>query len=125
MASAIQQQIVRLGRIVFGEPAMADRTERALRFLEEAIELVRAAGLTRDQVVHIVDYEFGRPVETEIIKEFGGAGVTLYAMADAFELQLDTAVDREWFRVYENQDAIREKSKAKPDSVHSTRGIAA
>lgn len=121
--SVIQQNIVAVGCATFGKASMQDRKERMLRFLEEAVELVRAGGLSREEIERIVDFEFGRPVETEIRKEFGGAGVTLYAAADAYFLDLDSMVLREINRVDRNKEKIREKSKAKPDAVHSTRGI--
>lgn len=120
---ANQKHIFEVGLTTFGEPAMRDKTERILRFLEEAIELSRSAGLSYAEVVRMADFEYDRKLEVDITKEFGGAGVTLYAAAEAFGFDLDALIQKEITRVEANQEAIREKSKAKPDWVHSTRGI--
>lgn len=55
-----QVKAVAAGTLAFGEPNMRDKRERANRFLEEALELVRACGITRDEIVRMTDYEFSR-----------------------------------------------------------------
>lgn len=118
----IQDRIIEVGKDVFGETAITNRKERLLRFLEEAVELVRAGGLSRTDVDVIVGYEFSRPVETEIRKELGGAGCTLYAVAGAHGCDLDECVSVEIERVAANKEKIRAKAAAKPDYVHVARG---
>jgi hypothetical protein len=112
-----------LRRDVFGDAAMDNPKERLLRFLEESIELCRSGGLSRHDVDTIVGYEFSRPVEPEIRKELGGAGCTLYAVAQVFGASLDVAVATEIERVAANKEKIRAKAAAKPDYVHVARGV--
>ena len=48
---------------VFG-PAFWNRTERALRVCEEAIEVGQAFGLNKEVLHKLVDYVFDRPVRS-------------------------------------------------------------
>ena len=115
-----QRTIVRIGAEVFGAANMASTNERMKRFLEEAVELVRAAGLTNSEIQSVVNYELGRPVGPDIAHEVGGAGVTLYALADALYLDLDASVLAEIRRVEANKDKCRAKHAAKPAGVKSS-----
>jgi len=81
----------------FGEPAAAPM-ERALRVLEEAVELAQAEGLTRDRAIDVVEYVFGKPAGTPS-QEAGGLGVTLLAYCEARSLSADEAEQREFDRV--------------------------
>jgi hypothetical protein len=85
---AIQREIVSVGCRTFGRENMTNRKERLLRFLEEAIELVRAGGISRSSVEAMVAYEFGRDKGPDLNEEFGGAACTLFAAADAHQLDL-------------------------------------
>lgn len=115
-----QDEIVRIGTDVFGFPAMTDKRERALRFLEEALELVQACGLKESDVQRMSYHVFSRDAgDTD--QELGGAGVTLYALAHARGFNLETLVDHEIARVARNKDKIRKKSALKPDNIFSTR----
>lgn len=73
-------------RNTFGEAA-DDKKERALRFLEEALELVQAVGLDRDAVHRLVDYVFARK-PGDVYQEIGGAMVTLSALTTAHDALL-------------------------------------
>lgn len=55
--------------------------ERAMRFLEEAIELCQAAGLTQGDVYSMARYTYGRPAGV-LSQEVGGVTVTLYALCE-------------------------------------------
>jgi len=112
-----QAVIVRVGTEVFGAPNMRNPEERMKRFLEEALELVRAAGLGNEAILNVVDFEMGRDVGPDVNQELGGAGVTLYALAEALGQDLDAVVATEINRVEANKDKIRAKHEAKPGSV--------
>ena len=114
-----QKVIVRIGAEVFGAANMVSRDERLKRFMEEAVELVRAAGLSSEAILKVVEYELGRPVGPDVNQELGGAGVTLYALADALGQDLDTQIVTEIRRVEANKDRCRAKHAAKPSSVKS------
>ncbi|HCJ70999.1 hypothetical protein [Agrobacterium pusense] len=55
--------------------------ERAMRFLEEALELCQAAGLTQGDVYNMARYTYGRPAGV-LAQEAGGVAVTLYALCE-------------------------------------------
>ena len=64
-----------------------DPHERAMRFAEEAIELVQACGLEASEVERLVNYVFAKP-PGEIHQEIGGVMVTLFALGHAKELRV-------------------------------------
>src|SRR5689334_8465495 len=89
------------------------KAERNHRFLEEALELVQAAGCTASEAHQLVDYTFGRPIG-EIGQEVGGVMNTLAALCLAHDLDMAAEGDREMARVWTKVDAIREKQRNKP-----------
>jgi hypothetical protein len=91
----------------------ADVTERNHRFLEEALELVQSKGCTASEAHQLVDYVFNRPVG-EPFQELGGVMVTLAALANAADLNMDIAAETELVRAWEIIDKIRAKAAAKP-----------
>jgi NTP pyrophosphatase (non-canonical NTP hydrolase) len=97
----------------FGQEIAADKTERSYRFLEEALELVQAAGCSREDALRLVDYVFGRPVG-ELHQEVGGVMVTLAAFCSAHARDMDADGETELSRVHSKIEQIREKQKRKP-----------
>nr|WP_295465288.1 hypothetical protein [Mesorhizobium sp.] len=97
----------------FGEAIARDRQERSHRFLEEAIELVQAAGCTASEAHQLVDYVFARPVG-EMDQEIGGVMVTLAAFCLAHGHDMAEAGERELARVWTKIEKIRAKQAAKP-----------
>lgn len=118
-SDALQVKVVCVGAEVFGAANMTSRTERMKRFLEEAVELVRSGGLTNDEVNAVVSYELSRSVGQDVKQEVGGAGVTLYALADSFGLSLGECVSTEIERVAANKERCRAKHAAKPAAVRA------
>lgn len=55
----------------FGETLTLDRVERNYRFLEEALELVQATGLSEDEVHALVSHVYSKP-SGELSQEVGG-----------------------------------------------------
>lgn len=96
----------------FGLKIAADLLERGHRFLEEALELVQAIGVTRDQCLALVDYVYGRPVGKPA-QEVGGVMMTLSALCTAADVELDAAAEEELARVYTIIEVIRAKQAAK------------
>lgn len=72
--------------------------ERLMRFLEEAVELVHAAGLPADAVSRITERVYSRPRGT-LTREIGQAGMTLEALAANSGVSVDTEIEREFERV--------------------------
>lgn len=97
----------------FGLDIANDRNERNERFLEEALELVQSAGLTKDQAHNLVDYVYARP-KGEIEQEVGGVTVTLDALCSAHNIDREACEETEINRIWGNIDKIRDKQKKKP-----------
>jgi len=99
----------------FGLQIAMDKVERADRFIEEALELAQATGWAADRAHALVDYVFGRPVG-EISQEVGGVMVTLAALCNVFDVDIDAEAKREVDRITqpENVLKIRAKQAEKP-----------
>ena len=94
----------------FGPEVSADFVERGFRFGEEAIELLQANGTTKEDVLKLVDYVYGRPAG-ELTQEVGGTMVTLAALCAARGIDLLDAADSEQQRV--EQPEVRAKIQRK------------
>lgn len=92
-----------------------DTSERQARFLEEAIELVQAGGLSKDSAQILLDYVYSRPAG-ELSQEVGGVGVTLAVLCSAHSVSMDACFEKELARVSEpaTMERVREKQKNKP-----------
>ncbi|MVN88315.1 hypothetical protein GO986_16335 [Deinococcus sp. HMF7620] len=97
-ATSFQVRSVAWVREAFGtEPAQC-REERAHRFLEEALELVQAAGVSEEEVLKLVAYVFARPAG-DVTQETGGVLLTLAPFAAAHGVDLMAAGEAELARV--------------------------
>lgn len=81
----------------FGKPSLSTR-ERALRVIEEAIELAQTEGLTVEDVRSVAEHVFGKP-PGDPAQEVGGLGVTLLAYCEARGISADMEERREFNRV--------------------------
>ena len=99
----------------FGRAIAEDQQERNCRFLEEALELVQALGLTREDALQLVDYTYGRPAGAPA-QEVGGVMVTLAALCCAAGIPVDEAAEMELARIVQPHvmKKIRAKQAAKP-----------
>lgn len=97
----------------FGADAASDRLDRTHRFLEEALELVQAAGCSRNDALALVDYVFSRPAGT-VAAETGGVMVTLAGMAQAHGIDVTAAGEAELERNHQRTAEIRAKRDRKP-----------
>ena len=100
----------------FGPQTPDKRGARGLRFIEEALELVQATGLTAEKCHQMVDYVFGRPVG-EVRQEIGGTFFCMLMLAQFEGIDADDALEEEIGRAWSKQKAIREKHAAKPEWV--------
>ncbi len=78
--------------------ANLETEERCKRFVEEAIELAQAEGLTEEQVRAIVSYVYEKP-GGEVQQEVGGVGTTLLAYCEAVGISADMCEEEEFRRV--------------------------
>ena len=102
----------------FGEEIANDQTERSFRFTEESLELVQSLGISKEQVLQLVDYVFERPLG-ETHQEVGGVMVTLAALCFASNINLETAANDEYERILTKIEKIRAKHFSKPKDVLS------
>lgn len=97
----------------FGPAVIADKTERADRFIEKALELVQSVGYPAERVMSLLSYVYGRPCG-EPNQEIGGTMVTLAAFCVSHGVDMDEAAKSELARVWTKIEAIRAKQAAKP-----------
>jgi hypothetical protein len=79
------------------DPGFIDVEERALRFLEESLELVQVDEVTREQAHRLVDQVFDKPVGDA--SELGGVAVTLACYCAATNRNPDEAFELEMERI--------------------------
>lgn len=112
-AERYQARVLRWLLACFGQKIASDRIERNHRFLEEALELVQAAGCTQSEARQLVDYVYGRPVG-DLGQEVGGTMVCLASLCAAHGIDMQDAGDGELRRVWGMMEKIRAKQAAKP-----------
>ena len=105
----------------FGFEITMDRNQRNYRFLEEATELVQSLGMSRAEVLAVVDYVFDRP-QGEPEQEVGGVMITLMALCAASGISLALEANTEFDRINTAVvlDKIRRKQAGKPNAVNPT-----
>lgn len=82
----------------FGADHASSVEQRAVRFLEESIELYQACDGTAAMAHKLIDYIFARPVGAAE-QEFGGVDVTLLALAAAKRLSAEDLGKAEFERI--------------------------
>lgn len=90
--------------------------ERALRYGEEAIELLQACGLSTADIQNLTAYVYSRPVG-EITDEIGGSLVCLAALSSSYDISLEVAGDWAIAKCWDKVDAIRVKHADKPLAI--------
>lgn len=95
----LQTEVGAWCRRTFGDGIMLDRHERALRVLEEAIELAQADGVALGDVMAVAGHVFAKP-RGKPEKEIGQVGVALLAYAEAIGLSATDAEIAEAARVF-------------------------
>lgn len=113
MNKRFQRSVAEWTEACFGRAVSEDKVERAYRFGEEALELMQACGMTKDDVLKLVDYTFARPIGVPA-QEVGGVSITLAALCNASKIDISTAAHKELARVWTKIDTIRRKHLAKP-----------
>jgi hypothetical protein len=91
-----------------------DTKERGFRFLEEALELFQAVGMSKDDALKVVDYVYERPVGIAE-QEVGGTMVTLLALCSHCGIKVERCLEDEFDRINipEVRHKIREKQHLK------------
>ncbi len=89
--------------------------ERALRFLEEALELFQAAGGREKDASHLIDYVFSRP-RGDLSQEIGGVLNTLAALATCHGVSLSLAAEDGLKDCWGRSDDIKRKQAMKAEA---------
>lgn len=110
---SFQAIVVHWVKACFGAEIAANISERRDRFTEEALELVQASGGTREDVLKLVDYVFGRSVG-EVNSEVGGTLTTLAALCSAQGIDMGHAAHSELAKNFARIPEIRAKRALKP-----------
>jgi len=97
----------------FGAPLTFGLKERRQRVGEEAIELLQAAGASREEIHAIVDHVMDRPTG-ELRQEVGGLQICIAALCNAADIDMDSARNDEFVRCMHNVEKIRKKNLNKP-----------
>jgi NTP pyrophosphatase (non-canonical NTP hydrolase) len=109
----LQKHAVETGKIVFGERNVDDQRERALRFFEEACELVRAARLPYADACALLAHEYRDRKIGDVPQEIAGVQCTLLSLASAHKIDAEEETLKELARVLEKRDECRAKHDAK------------
>ena len=100
----------------FGINKTRDIKERNFRFIEEALELTQSLGLTKTEVLNMVNYVYNRP-SGMVLQEVGGVVVTLAALCYAINIDMLEMGNIELMRIILKTDEIKKKQLNKPDSI--------
>lgn len=107
-----QRRVWEWARFCFGDAALEKR-ERSHRFVEEALELGQATGTTKEELLQLADYVYGRPAGVPF-QEVGGTMTTLAVLCSVNGVDLEKASVAELDRCISKTDEIRAKSLRKP-----------
>lgn len=110
---AFQDQVASWMAMCFGPEVSADKKERAFRFLEEALELAQASGVSRGEAGLQLTYTYNRP-EGKVEDEVGQVLLTLAALCNAHALNLGEQSWQALYSAWARIDTIRAKWKSKP-----------
>lgn len=114
-AEAFQMRVLFWMRRVWGhrfEEIGMNGKERQLRFLEEALETTQAGGLTREDVISVLNYTYNRPVG-HLPQEVGGVYITLSALCTQAGIDMVAEGEKELERIH--QPEVMERIRAKHD----------
>lgn len=82
----------------FGAQSQRNKRERAVRFLEEALELAQASGVGAHMVQHIIHRVFSKPADNPVL-ELRQCVSTLMALAHEYDVTLQECADVEFKRM--------------------------
>lgn len=94
----LQKRVTAWAVECFGEEEATSLPQRALRLLEESVELFQACGNSVEMARKLVDYVFDRP-PGDVAQEIGGVSVTLLVLCAAAGMSADVEERREIVRV--------------------------
>lgn len=110
----LQKYVREVGIEVWGVENVTNTHERKLRFAEEALELLRASGLSFSTVLQLLQHEYHDRQVGEVGQEIAGTFNTLLGLASSLNLDVEELALNELGRVLANKEKCRTKHDAKP-----------
>lgn len=111
-----QKALADWAQACFGEAEATNPKQRALRFLEETVELCQSLNLDKAKAHELVDFVYSRPVG-DPTQELGGCGVTLALVAESIGADADEEERRETARVLAlSPEYFAKRNQAKNDA---------
>lgn len=98
MIDDLQERTATWVEDTFGVKCLMDKTERALRILEEAHEYAQSVGVAPSDCEKIRNHVYSRPVG-DPCQELAGLGVSLLAAAESQDTLLSSCIDTELTRI--------------------------
>ena len=111
-APSLLRSVAEWMRHRFPRCAIPDQRDRGFRFCEEALERVQSPGVTRAEVLRLVEYVFDRDAGTPE-KVAGDALITLAALCNARGVPMNIAFPRRRQSNWRNADAIRARHESR------------
>jgi NTP pyrophosphatase (non-canonical NTP hydrolase) len=96
----------------FGETLARSKRERAVRLVEEAIELAQSSGVPKGAITDTLTQVYSKPAG-DLRQEVGGVIVTLASLCGLHGFKIDECFEQEFARCIVNVEKIREKNKQK------------
>lgn len=90
-----QSAILQWANATLGEATASNTGERIRRFVEEAIELVQAAGLDKQALHNIIDHIYAKPA-VQMAQEIGQVGVSLLGLSEHLGIPADDEERKEF-----------------------------
>lgn len=117
LSPTYQERVAAWTRVVLGDSSR-NVPERALRAAEEVIELTQACGVSVAQMHRLVAYVYQRPAG-DPAKEIAGSMLTLYAAAEALNVDADEQFEKEMLRVQRPEviDRVRRRQAEKREAL--------
>lgn len=111
-----KERVIRWCRYTFGIAVAENKDEAIKRFLEEALELAQACGLSYGDALKLLTYVYNRDAG-EVGQEMGGTMVCLYRLGHVINFDPDDCGELELQRCWERFEIIRRKHSQKPDDI--------
>jgi len=108
----VQNSLARWLIEALGEETLRNPQDRALRVLEEAIELAQAVGITESKAREQVAHTYSRP-PGDPLQEIAGVMNAGFMAAESFRESAHRLCMKELGRAWMHIDLIREKNKTK------------
>lgn len=96
--SPLSRIVFEWGLRAFGSDHMHNKRMRALRLLEEAVELVQACEVPQEKALELILIIYKRPIG-DVAQELGGIAVTLSVFCTGQGLDVDEIFENEVCRV--------------------------